>query len=152
VPRTARQSGGLQQTKHYGDKKATCKKSYQSMSVRRQRFNIESLRHKKVVTRENEDKKVSVRGTLYRPRFRAVNIFGFAVVLRDVFIHRDITKIGRDWSFRTGVSILNASERGVSTEQIASAKENVGLIRRNELTAVNARIFKMVRHRRGVRL
>jgi hypothetical protein len=120
--------------------------------VRRQRFNIESLRHKKVVTRENEDKKVSVRGTLYRPRFRAVNIFGFAVVLRDVFIHRDITKIGRDWSFRTGVSILNASERGVSTEQIASAKENVGLIRRNELTAVNARIFKMVRHRRGVRL
>jgi len=103
------------------------------------------------VTRENEDK-VSVRGTLYRPRFRAVNIFGFAVVLRDVFIHRDITKIGRDWSFRTGVSILNASERGVSTEQRASAKENEGLIRRKELTAVNARIFKMVRHRRGVRL
>lgn len=49
--------------------------------------------------------------TLYRPRFRAVNIFGFAVVLRDVFIHRDITKIGRDWSFRTGVSILKASEK-----------------------------------------
>ena len=46
VPRTARQSGGLQQTKHYGDKKATCKKSYQSM--RRQRFNMESLRHKTV--------------------------------------------------------------------------------------------------------
>jgi hypothetical protein len=45
VPRAARQSRGLQQTKHCGDKKATCKKSYQSM--RRQRFNIESLRHKK---------------------------------------------------------------------------------------------------------
>jgi hypothetical protein len=28
--------------------KTTCKKSYQSMSMRRQRFNIESLRHKKV--------------------------------------------------------------------------------------------------------
>lgn len=66
------------------------------------------------MTRENEGKKVSVRGTLYRPRFRAVNIFGLAVVLRDVFIHRDITKIGRDWSFRTGISILNASERGLA--------------------------------------
>ena len=93
-----------------------------------------------------------MRGTLYRPRFRAVNIFGFAVVLRDVFIHRDITKIGRDWSFRTGVSILNASERGVSTEQETSAKQDVGLSQRKELTAVNARFLKMVRHRRGVRL
>jgi hypothetical protein len=92
VPRAARQSGGLQQTKHYGDKKATCKKSYQSM--RRQRFNIESLRHKKGCDKGKRGKEVSVRGTLYRPRFRAVNIFGFAVVLRDVFIHRDITKIG----------------------------------------------------------
>jgi hypothetical protein len=42
-----------------------------------------------------------VRGTFYKPRFRAVNVFGFAVVLRDVFIHRDITKIGRDWSLES---------------------------------------------------
>jgi hypothetical protein len=44
MPRTARQSGGLQQTKHDGDKKATCKKSYQSM--RRRDFNIISLTQK----------------------------------------------------------------------------------------------------------
>lgn len=60
----------------------------------RQRFNIESLRHKKGCDKGKRGKEVSVRGTSYRPRFRAVNIFGFAVVLRDVFIHRDITKIG----------------------------------------------------------
>jgi hypothetical protein len=57
-----------------------------------------------------------VHGTLYRPRFRGVNVFGFAVVLHDVLIHRDITKIGRDWSFRTGVSYFGMrQERGVST-------------------------------------
>jgi len=57
-----------------------------------------------------------VHGTSYRPRFRGVNVFGFAVVLRDVLIHRDITKIGRDWSFRTGVSYFGTrQERGVST-------------------------------------
>jgi len=55
MPRTARQSGGLQQTKHDGDKKATCKKSYQSM--RRRDFNIISLRHKRTVTSENEGKR-----------------------------------------------------------------------------------------------
>jgi hypothetical protein len=62
--------------------------------------------------------------TLYRPRFRAVNIFGLAVVLRDVFIHRDITKIGRDWSFRTGVSILKASEKELARNEQHLAKEN----------------------------
>ena len=61
---------------------------------------------------KTRERKVSVHGTLYRPRFRGVNIFGFAVVLRDVLIHRDITKIGRDWLFRTGVSIQNASRKG----------------------------------------
>lgn len=95
---------------------------------------------------------LSLLPTSYRPRFRAVNIFGFAVVLRDVFIHRDITKIGRDWSFRTCVSILNASERGLARNKEHMAKENVDLIRRKELTAMNARIFELVRHRRGVRL
>src|SRR6267154_970446 len=92
------------------------------------RYRARSARDREAIERATANK------TLWRPRFRAVNIFGFAVVLRDVFIHRDITKIGRDWSFRTGVSILNASERGVSTEQRASAKENEGLIRRKELT------------------
>jgi hypothetical protein len=88
-----------------------------------------------------------VKQTLFlrRKRFRPCRCIVY------LFIHRDITKIGRDWSFRTGVSKLSASDRG-STRIKETCVD--GEVDREEgsLTSMNAWILEVVRHRRGVRL
>jgi hypothetical protein len=65
VPRTARQSGGLQQTKQYGGQKSNVQEIISKHETAS--FNIVSLRHKKSCDKENEEKKVLVRGTYTDP-------------------------------------------------------------------------------------
>ncbi|KAI0269233.1 hypothetical protein BC834DRAFT_865386 [Gloeopeniophorella convolvens] len=93
---------GATKNKRDGDKRAACKKPYQSMRASRNNKK-RTVFNTKDCARQG---KVSVRAISCRPRFSSVNVFTLAVILCDLFVHRNVPKVGRNWSSRTPVSEL----------------------------------------------